>query len=161
MLMLRNYLIARFMDKIRILDNIEHITDVGETFELSVSGYSMLPLLGYGQDKVIVRRVDVAEQIQNRIAMFRSERGQIIVHRVIKEGDIVVLRGDGNLYGCEYCPRNEIIGVVDGVVRRDGKVVDCTTSLWRLRENIWLGQPLFIRRCALAVIRRWLEFKKR
>ncbi len=146
----------------KVLDNIEHLVAVGESFELHVKGYSMLPMLGYGDDIIIVRRVDAEESIVGRIAMFRGMRGQIIVHRVLSvEKDRVVLRGDGNIIQTEECQRGEIIGVVDKVRRESGKVVDCTTPKWRRRERLWLSTPRWVRGKMLGVMRRWLDFKRK
>lgn len=146
----------------KVLDNIEHLVAVGESFELHVKGYSMLPMLGYGDDIIIVRRVDAEESIVGRIAMFRGMRGQIIVHRVLSvEKERVVLRGDGNIIQTEECQRDEIIGVVDKVRRESGKVVDCTTPKWRRRERLWLYTPRWVRGKMLGVMRRWLDFKRK
>lgn len=146
----------------KVLDNIEHLVAVGESFELHVKGYSMLPMLGYGDDIIIVRRVDAEESIVGRIAMFRGMRGQIIVHRVLSvEEGRVVLRGDGNIIQTEECRRGEIIGVVDKVRREGGKVVDCTTPKWRRRERLWLSTPRWVRGKMLGVMRRWLDFKRK
>lgn len=147
---------------LKVLDNIEHLVAVGESFELHVKGYSMLPMLGYGDDIIIVRRVDTKESIVGRIAMFRGMRGQIIVHRVLSvENERVVLRGDGNIIQTEECQRGEIIGVVDKVRRESGKVVDCTTPKWRRRERLWLSTPRWVRGKMLGVMRRWLDFKRK
>lgn len=146
----------------KLLDNIEGIVAIGESFELHVKGYSMLPLLGYGDDIIVVRRVDAEEDIVNRIAMFRGLRGQIIVHRVLSVTDgKVVLRGDGNIIQTEECLRSEIIGVVDKVRRESGKVIDCTTPRWRRHERMWLGVPRWVRGKMLAVMRRWLDYKRK
>ena len=86
----------------RLFDNIESIVAEGESFELRVNGYSMLPLLGHRDDVIIVRRVDATEPITSRIAMFRGPKRNIIVHRVLSVDDgIVSLRGDGNLIQIE------------------------------------------------------------
>lgn len=144
----------------KVLENIERLIAVGESFELRVTGFSMLPLLGYGNDTIIVRRTTPTESIERRVAMFRERDGHIVVHRVqsIKDG-IVTLKGDGNIRGTEQCPRERIIGVVERVRRGNGRVVSCTSWWWRTRERLWLWQPLIIRRYALAVMRRWLNRK--
>ena len=144
----------------KVLENIERLIAVGESFELRVTGFSMLPLLGYGNDTIIVRRTTPTESIERRVAMFRERAGHIVVHRVqsIKDG-IVTLKGDGNIRGTEQCPRERIIGVVERVRRGNGRVVSCTSWWWRTRERLWLWQPLIIRRYALAVMRRWLNRK--
>ena len=146
----------------RLLDNIESIVAVGESFEMRVSGYSMLPMLGRGRDTIIIRRIDVREPIVGRIAMFRTEGGNIVVHRVVecKEG-VVTLKGDGNLAKCERVSRERIIGVVESVRRECGKVVECDSRGWRRGESLWLAMPYVVRRVVLGVLRRWLDFKNK
>lgn len=144
----------------RVLDNIERIVDVGQSFELRVNGYSMLPLLGYAGDTIIVRRVSADESIAGRIAMFRGVKGNIIVHRVLGvDAGTVRLRGDGNIAQIERVQRAEIIGVVESVRRRGGRVVSCTTRWWHLKERLWLAIPLRIRGYLLAMLRRMLDYK--
>ena len=144
----------------RVLDNIESLVEIGQSFELRVTGYSMLPLLGRGGDIIVVRRTTVEEDICGRIAMFRERDGHIVVHRVRGvDGYTVTLMGDGNLRGMEQCPRDRVIGVVEYVRRRGGRVVSCTSWWWRLRERMWLHTPRLVRRYTLALMRRWLNFR--
>lgn len=146
----------------KVLDNIELLVPVGQSFELHVKGYSMLPMLGFGDDVIIVRRVDAEEHIVGRIAMFRGAQNQIIVHRVLSvTNGVVVLQGDGNIIQTEECQRDEIIGVVDMVRRESGKVVDCTTLRWRRRERLWLSLPRWVRGKMLGAMRRWLDYKRK
>ena len=146
----------------KVLDNIELLVAVGQSFELHVKGYSMLPMLGFGDDVIIVRRIDTEEDIVGRIAMFRGAQNQIIVHRVLTvTNGVVVLRGDGNIVQTEQCQRGEIIGVVDKVRREGGKVVDCTTPRWKRMERLWLSLPRWIRGKMLAVMRRCLDYKRK
>lgn len=144
-----------------IIDNIEQLVERGESFEIVVTGYSMLPLLGYGRDRIILHRTTDTEDIMRRAAMFRMADRRIIVHRVIRiENGVVTLQGDGNIQQTEQCRRSDIIGVVDSVIRQNGKRVSCTSRWWRIRERIWLGQPRIVRRYALAIMRRWLNYKR-
>lgn len=144
-----------------IIDNIEQLVERGESFEMVVTGYSMLPLLGYGRDRIILHRTTDTEDIMRRAAMFRMADRRIIVHRVIRiENGVVTLQGDGNLKQTEQCRRSDIIGVVDNVIRQNGRRVSCTSRWWRIREWIWLGQPYIVRRYALAIMRRWLNYKR-
>ena len=149
------------MEKSNLINHLCDIIPEDSTFELRVTGYSMLPLLGYEQDRIVVKRVDDAFDIDNRIAMFRTKQGKIIVHRVVSVADdMVVMQGDGNLQGVEQCLRTEVIGVVDSVIRKSGKIVSCTSRTWRIRESIWLGFPHIVRRYTLALLRRWLDRNK-
>lgn len=144
----------------RLLDNIEELIPVGNSFELRVTGYSMLPLLGRRDDTIIVRRTTTTEPIIGRIAMFRKSNGHIVVHRVREINDgVVTLMGDGNIRDMEQCPRESIVGVVEHVRRSSGQVVSCSSRWWRMREKMWLWQPRIIRRYALALIRRWINWR--
>ena len=142
--------------------DITELLEEGATFKIVVKGYSMLPMLGFGHDTIILRRVNTTEDISNRIAMFRNENGRIVVHRIIGINDgIVSLRGDGNLYQVEQCKREEIIAVLESVVRENGKEISCTSRRWHRREQLWLGTPLWIRRYALAIIRRIADYRNK
>ena len=141
--------------------NLESIIDSGETFILSVTGRSMLPLLGRGDSKIILRRVSKDEDIYGRIAMFRATNGHIVIHRVIRiEGDDVILKGDGNIVQEERCSRSEIIAVVEQVLYSNGDIVECRSWQWRVKEQIWLSTPLFIRRYVLVLMHRWYDRKQ-
>lgn len=140
--------------------DISELLEEGATFKIVVRGYSMLPLLGFGHDTIILRRVDKSEDISGRIAMFRNERGRIVVHRIIGiNSGIVSLRGDGNLYQVEQCKREDIIAVLESVVRENGKEISCTSRRWHRKERLWLSTPLWMRRYALALLRRVADFR--
>ena len=160
MLLRQSFHIKQYLAMQRVLDNIEAIVAVGESFELRVNGYSMLPLLGYAGDIIIVRRTSFDEDIVGRIAMFRGVKGNIIVHRVLSvDGGEVRLRGDGNTAQIESVQRAEIIGVVECVRRQSGAIVSCTTKMWCFKERLWLTLPLRVRGHLLAMLRRMLDYK--
>lgn len=141
-------------------DNLEEIVEIGSNFKIVVTGHSMLPLLGFGRDTIVLRRIDDTEDISNRVAMFRNERGHIVVHRVISIQDgVVTLRGDGNLYQIEKTPRKRIIALLESVIRESGKEVSCTSPQWQRKERLWLSLPLWARRYTLAILRRWCNFR--
>ena len=142
--------------------DICELLEEGATFKIVVRGYSMLPLLGFGHDTIILRRVDAMEDISGRIALFRNENGRIVVHRIIGiNNGIVSLRGDGNLYQVEQCKREEIIAVLESVIRANGKEESCTSRRWHRRERIWLSTPLWMRRYALAILRRVADLRNK
>lgn len=142
--------------------DITELLEEGSTFKIVVRGYSMLPLLGFGRDTIILRRVYPSEDISGRIAMFRNDNGRIVVHRIIGiNSGIVSLRGDGNLYQVEQCRREEIIAVLESVVRESGKEISCTSRRWHRRERLWLSTPLWMRRYALAILRRVADFRNK
>ena len=142
--------------------DITELLEESSIFKIVVRGYSMLPLLGFGHDTIILRRVDKSEDISGRIAMFRNDNGRIVVHRIIGiNNGIVSLRGDGNLYQVEQCKREEIIAVLESVVRENGKEISCTSHHWHRMEQLWLNTPLWMRRYALVIIRRIADFRNK
>lgn len=145
-----------------LVDRFEEAVDYGECFNIRVDGTSMLPLLGYGRDTIIIRRTRTDEPIEGRIAMYRLGPKHYVTHRVVKvDNDIVTLLGDGRITRDEPVHRDMIVGVVEGVIRKSGRKLSCTSRIWRFREWLWLSQPMFIRRYAIAIIHRWMKLTKR
>ena len=145
----------------KMLDNLELLAD-NDPFEITVTGYSMLPMLGRGLDTVVVRPCSEQELVAGRIAMFRGGNRRLIVHRIQhRDGNRFIMAGDGNYRKTEQCSLDDIVGIVDKVIRRNGKIVDCTARTWRLRERCWLATPPICRRYITAVMRRVLDWKKR
>ena len=144
------------------IDRIEEVVDYGECFKVRVEGLSMLPMLGYDHDTIVVRRIDSNEPIMGRIVMCRTAPKHYVTHRVIKiEDDMVTMRGDGRLTYDTPISRECVVGIVEGVIRKNGKYKSCTSRSWRLRERLWLAQPMLLRRLSLAVIRRWRRLTHR
>ena len=145
-----------------LVDRFEEAVDYGECFNIRVDGTSMLPLLGSGRDTIIIRRTRTDEPIVGRIAMYRLGPKHYVTHRVVKvENDVVTLLGDGRITYDEPIRRDMVVGVVEGVIRKSGRKLSCTSRLWRFREWLWLSQPMIVRRYALAIIRRWMKLTKR
>ena len=128
------------------VDRFEEAVAKGECFQVRVDGLSMLPLLGYGRDTLIVRR----------IVMCRIAPKHYVTHRAIEvKNGMVTMLGDGRLTYDHPISRECVVGVVEGVIRQSGKRVSCMSRSWHLRERLWLAQPMLLRRLSLALIRRW------
>lgn len=144
------------------VDRFEDSVEYGECFKIRVTGHSMLPLLGYGRDTIIIRRTRHDESIVGRIAMYRLGPKHYVTHRVISvDGDTVTLLGDGRITKDEPIRRDMIVGVVESVIRQNGRLLSCTSRTWRLKERLWLMQPMIVRRYALALLHRWIRFTQR
>ena len=84
-----------------------------------------------------------------------------IVHRIRhRDGERFIMAGDGNYRKTERCSAQEIIGIVDSVIRSDGRRIDCTSRSWRMAERLWLALPALCRRYITAVMRRILDRKR-
>ena len=90
--------------------------------EVDVTGYSMLPLLGRGHDRVVVRPCRTSELTVGRIVLFHLGN-RWIVHRIRhRDGERFIMAGDGNYRKTERCSAQEIIGIVDSVIRSDAQL---------------------------------------
>ena len=144
------------------VDRFEESVEYGECFKIRITGHSMLPLLGYGHDTIVIRRTAPDEPIVGRIAMYRLGPKHYVTHRVMSvDGDTVTLLGDGRITYDEPIKRNMIVGVVESVIRQSGRTVSCTSRIWRIRERLWLMQPMIIRRYALGILRHWIRLTQR
>lgn len=144
------------------VDRFEEAVEYGECFQVRVDGLSMLPLLGYGSDTLVVRHIDHNAPITGRIVMCRIAPKHYVTHRAVKVDDnMVTMLGDGRLTYDPPISRDKVVGVVEAVIRKDGRMVSCTSRSWRLRERLWLAQPMLLRRISLALIRRWRNITHR
>lgn len=144
-----------------IIDRIEESVAFGECFEVRIEGLSMLPFLGHNGDMIIVRRIDTTESIVGRIVMCRIAPKHYVTHRAMSiDNGIVMMLGDGRLTYDTPVSRDKIVGIVEGVIRKNGKVKHCDSHSWRLRERLWLAQPMSLRRLSLAIIRRCMRVNK-
>ena len=112
------------MDKISLpneilLGEVASILQEGREAVIIPTGYSMLPFIRGGVDRVVLRRepdVAVGDIVLVRI----GER--YILHRIIAlDGDALTLMGDGNIAGTERCTRADVIGTVSEIIRPSGR----------------------------------------
>ena len=131
---------------------VETEISAGRCVRFKVKGHSMYPLLRDGKDEVTLSPLTCDPSVYD-IVLFRY-RGKHILHRIISiEGDTYTIQGDGIYLSCEYCTREEIIGVVTHI-HKNGKVTIMTTSK-RFKFYIFCWHRLlFYRRYLLAVLRR-------
>lgn len=105
----------------------------GKTFSIRVKGYSMRPFLEDRRDMVTIKAVDsvkVGDVVLAQIAPLRY-----VLHRVIvKDGNNLVLMGDGNLYGKEYCRTQDVLG--KAIEFKYGKVCKVTLDSGEVRYRL-------------------------
>ena len=131
---------------------VESEIAAGRSVRFKVKGHSMYPLLRNGKDEVTLSPLEKVPAV-NDIVLFRY-RGKHILHRIISiEGDTYTIQGDGIYLSCEFCTREEIIGVVTHI-HKNGKVTIMTTSKRSKFYIFCWRRLLFCRRYLLAVLRR-------
>lgn len=133
---------------------VEELLAEGQQVTILVRGNSMRPLLRDGRDKVILRKANDEDIKIGAVLLFRH-RGSHVMHRVTKiEGDVVIFEGDGNYKLQEVASRNDIIAVMETVVRPSGRRIECGGRRWRVLSFVWLSQARFVRRVILGIMRR-------
>ncbi len=142
------------------ISNLEFFREVeqmildGEHVTLRVKGYSMRPWLRDGCGTVILRRHSDEELQVGAIVLFRIS-DQYILHRIVeRRGDMLTLAGDGNYRQTERCLCKNVVAIAESVVKRNGKIISCTSRAWLLRSKAWLMLPAMLRRIILALLWR-------
>ena len=102
-----------------LLDEVSRRLAEGKRVKLRAKGDSMRPFIRGGEDIIVLapppehpRRGDIV------LARCADDR-RWVIHRVVGEKDgMIVLAGDGNLYGKELCRRDEVYGMAVAVISR-------------------------------------------
>ena len=127
-----------------ILEEAGQLLNEGRTVRFTPLGNSMLPFIRGGKDSVQVKKqpdVEVGDIVLARLP------GRYVMHRVFsREGDALVLMGDGNVAGTESCTTADILGTVTAIYKGSRTIRPGKGRLWRAL--------LPIRRYILAIYRR-------
>ena len=141
-----------------IIDNytafsaIEGLLKEGHAVTLRTKGYSMLPFIVGGRDKVVLQQA-VSWQ-EGDIVLAHLPEGRYVLHRIYRlSEEKVILMGDGNLQATECCKQSDIVGMAVQIIR-DGRVVDCRAAGERWRARLWRWL-LPLRRYIVWIYRRY------
>lgn len=116
-------------------------------------GNSMLPFIRPGTDEIELSPIDNNSIRKRNIVLAKTEEGNYVIHRIEKiDGDVITLRGDGNLTTREYCKRSNISAEVTAILRKNRKIKK-DNFRWSLHQNLWFSNPL-LRRICLGIFRR-------
>lgn len=103
------------------LPDIKKALDTGKIVEFETHGFSMIPLLHDGGDKVLLRKAKFLKL--NDVALCKTDEGRYVLHRVINLNNSgYTLKGD-NCVTTEHCTGNDdVIGVAVGFIRKGRKI---------------------------------------
>ncbi len=127
-----------------LLEEAAALMEEGREVCLTPLGNSMLPFIRGGRDSVEVKKLpDVAV---GDIVLARLP-GRYVMHRVFsREGNRLVLMGDGNIAGTESCTTEDILGTVTAIHKGKRTVKPGKGRFWRALRPF--------RRYILAIYRR-------
>jgi hypothetical protein len=111
---------------------MELLSEAGGTARLTVSGFSMVPLLCPG-DVVVVRLGQVRPRLGDVVV--RRQGDALVVHRVVQvTGEHIITKGDATLSHDPSVSSDEILGVVIAI---EGDIsMDLTRRAWRVLNPI-------------------------
>lgn len=123
----------------QMLPLIEETIGSGGVFTLYPKGTSMLPLIRYGKDAVLLRTPEGLKK--GDIILYRRDNGAFVLHRIIGE----------NKAGLVLCGDNQYIK--EPGIRRD-QVIAVTDAILREGERVELNHPQYLRYVRSLPLRR-------
>mgnify|MGYP003463287389 FL=1 len=134
------------IEKAVMMEEIRGMVSEGMSVTISVKGNSMNPFIVDGRDQITLGPFKEGELRRGCVALVRDVRGEYLVHRIIsREGDTVILLGDGNLCMTEKALVSEVIAIVRSIERK-GRNISTDSFIWRAYSWIWM---------ALKPVRKW------
>jgi len=98
------------------LGEVSRMLDEGKPYAIYVKGYSMRPFIEDTRDRVFLEKRD-SYNVGDAV-LAQTAPGHYVLHRIIeKQGDRLVLQGDGNLEQTERCREQDVSGVVTQYIR--------------------------------------------
>ena len=144
------------LDNSVFLPQVVALINEGHLATIVARGNSMRPFIEDGRDKLVFGKAEsfgVGDVILAEVT-----KGHFVCHRVESiDGDVVTMRGDGNVIGTETFHMADVRAKLLRVVRK-GKVVTLADSkAWKVYSAIW-PKLLPVRRYLLALYRLlWLH----
>ena len=139
--------------------SIKEILDTYGKYTGLTMGTSMEPLIHEQQDNIIVVK-NKGRLKKYDVAVYVTQQGKYIMHRVVKVcDDHYVIVGD-NLLKKEYVTDDMICGVLVGFYKKGKKYIDCTSSKkYMIYSKIWVA--LLPIRHAILLFPRGVNWIKR
>lgn len=108
----------------------------GGSAVLTVTGYSMMPMLHHRRDTVVLEEVKRPLQ-KGDIALYRRDNGAYILHRILrKKGDTYICCGDNQLR-TEKVEARQLIAVVTEFTRK-GRHHTVADKSYRFYQTLWV-----------------------
>ena len=119
----------------------------GKPLRFRLKGHSIFPLLRTGKDEVILEKCFPENLKPMDVVLFRY-RGKHVLHRIIRrEGERLMIQGDGSIVAKEECTVDDVVGKVVQICRPSGKEIPVGSWQWTIPSRVWRG---------LGFLRIWL-----
>ncbi len=136
-----------------LLPEFQRLLETGHQVQFTPKGVSMRPYIEGGRDSVIVERPN--RPLRTGDIVLAKINDTYVLHRIAHcNGGQLVLHGDGNLCGSEYCSRKDILGIVTMILRNGSRPVHPTRAI------IWRHLPVVARKYGLKIYRKCLRWHR-
>lgn len=118
-----------------LLPLIREQIELGGSVRIAPRGTSMLPMLRYGVDSVVLS--PVPDRLRKYdIPFYRRDNGQFVLHRIVAAGDTYTCIGDNQFQLEPGIRRDQMIAVVTSFTR-GGREISVTNPLYRCYCCFW------------------------
>lgn len=125
----------------------------GKQVRVKTKGYSMIPFISGDRGEVLLKKTDEHSFRKGAILLVQLSGKHFVAHRVCEIlGDLLVLRGDGNIDLTEQCTRDQVLAEVTGVIEND-RIIRKGSFRWNLYIYLWPSNPL-LRRIYLGLYKK-------
>ena len=126
------------IDKDTMYKEISKLIAEGSTVSLTVKGYSMNPFLVHLRDQITLGPWTDSDIRRGTVALVRDIRGNVLIHRIIhRQGNIIILEGDGNIGQKEKATLESIAGIMHSITRKN-RTYSSKSFIWKAYSWIWM-----------------------
>jgi signal peptidase I len=126
------------IDKDTMYQEISRFIAEGKTVSITVKGYSMNPFLMHLRDQITLGPWKDEDIRKGTVALVRDVRGNVLIHRIIRrEGDTIILEGDGNIGLQEKATLESIAGIMHSITRKN-RTYSSKSFIWKAYSWIWM-----------------------
>lgn len=135
------------------IEAIKMEIEKGKQVRVKTKGYSMMPFISGDNGEILLKKTDRHSFRKGTVLLVQLGRKRFVAHRVCSiSGDVLVLRGDGNIQLTERCTIDHVLAEVIGVIK-NGKIIWKGSFTWNLYLYLWPSAPL-LRRIYMGIYRK-------
>lgn len=136
-----------------MMDEVKELISEGIIVSITAKGHSMNPFIRHLRDQIAIGPWKDSQLKKGTAVLALTTSGDYVFHRIIKrEGEILTLAGDGNIYQTERTSTKDVIGILYSVTRK-GHTYSSEGFVWKAYSKFWmLLRP--VRRYPLGLWRR-------
>ena len=156
------WMLSRLLSYCIVAEFFDYVAErlsAGDNVRLRLKGNSMFPLLRNNRDIVVLAPCACDALAPMDVVLFRY-RDDYVLHRIVRRnGDRLLMQGDGVYASFEQCMVGDVVGRVVAVCRQSGRVDSVDRWRWRATSRLWrMVEPL--RRCVLKFLYHYFDVSK-